>query len=102
MEAPTSPVVDLVQGYDECIMSYSESKDVLRLPATSGDQTVPFNHAVLLDGHVVGHWRHVPKARSVTIETSLYRTLARREARALDDAIERYGEFLGVTVGRLA
>ena len=63
---------------------------------------MPFNHAVLLDGHVIGHWRHVPKARSVTIETSLYRTLDRRETRAFDDAIERYGAFLGVTVSRLS
>ena len=39
--APTSPVVDLVQGYDECIMSYSESKDILREPAAPGDRTVP-------------------------------------------------------------
>ena len=101
IEAPTSPVVDLVQGYDECIMSYSESKDVLREPAAAGDPTVPFNHAVLLDGHVIGHWRHAPKAKAVTIETRLYRDLDRREARALDDAIERYGAFLGVTVGRL-
>ncbi len=100
--APTSPVVDLVQGYDECIMSYSESKDVLRESAAPGDRTAPFNHAVLLDGHVIGHWRHAPKTRSVTIETSLYRDLNRRETRALDDAIERYGTFLGVSVSRLS
>ena len=27
-------------------------------PAAAGDPIVPFNHAVLLDGHVIGHWRH--------------------------------------------
>ena len=32
---PTSPMVDLVQGYDECIMSYSESK---RRPAGAGGE----------------------------------------------------------------
>ena len=94
-------MVDLVQGYDECIMSYSESKDVLRVPAASGDQPAPFNHAVLLDGQVIGHWRHVPKARSVVIETSLYRPLRRAETSALDVAIARYGAFLGVSVSRL-
>jgi hypothetical protein len=99
---PTSPVVDLVQGYDECIMSYGESKDVLREPAAGGDPIVPFDHAVLLDGHVIGHWRHVPKSKVPTIETSVYRTLDPRETRALDDAIERYGAFLGVTVSRIS
>src|SRR5215813_6961784 len=33
---PPSPTVDLVQGYDECIMSYSESKDLLRREQTRG------------------------------------------------------------------
>jgi hypothetical protein len=98
---PTSPVIDLVQGYDECIMSYSESKDVLRLPAATNHQAELFTHAVLLDGQVVGHWRHVPKARSVTIETSTYVLLDRRETRALDAAVERYGAFLGEPVTRL-
>ena len=97
----TSPVVDLVQGYDECIMSYSESKDVLRLPAAADDLPAPLTHAVLLDGLVVGHWRHVPKARPVTIETSMYRPLDRRETRTLDAAVERYGAFLGDPVTRL-
>lgn len=97
----TSPVVDLVQGYDECIMSYSESKDVLRVGAASDDQPARFNHALLLDGQVVGHWRQVPKTRSVVIETSLYRPLKGREIPALDAAVKRYGAFLGVAVSRL-
>jgi hypothetical protein len=51
---------------------------------------------------VIGHWRHVPKSKVPTIETRLYRTLDPRETRALEDAIERYGAFLGVTVSRIS
>ena len=72
------------------------------MPAAKDDQPARFNHALLVDGQVVGHWRHVPKARSVVIETALYRPLRRAETSALDAAVERYGAFLGVTVSRLA
>jgi len=48
-----STVVDLVQGYDECIMSYSESRDVLLADVTDladAPEVQPFLHAILLDG----------------------------------------------------
>ncbi len=94
-----SAVIDLVQGYDECIMSYSESKDVLLEPlataAVPGDAIV-FTHAVLLDGRLIGHWRPVHGKNRGTVETSLCRPLDQAEARALDRSVERYGRFLGV------
>ena len=50
-----SKVVDLVQGYDQCIMSYSESRDVLLAgvsdPAVT-HEVQPFLHAILLDGRL--------------------------------------------------
>jgi winged helix DNA-binding protein len=95
---PPAPRVDLVQGYDEIVMSYSESKDVVAPPAA-----IPlyrdghiFLHAILLDGRLIGHWRHNPPKGSVIIETSLDRSLEPLEAQALDAAVERYGRFLGV------
>jgi hypothetical protein len=96
---PKSPVIDLVQGYDEYVMSYSESKDVLPLPlgptATVQGKS-SFFHAILLDGHLIGHWKHVLSKNAVTIQTNLYRPLARTEARALEAAVERYGRFMGM------
>lgn len=92
-----SKVIDLVQGYDECIMSYGESKDVLSAPrpATPGER-VMFTHAILLDGQLIGHWRPVSNKSTVVVETSFYRPLDRVEAQALDAAVERYSRFLGV------
>lgn len=93
-----SPVIDLVQGYDESVVSYSESKDVLRPLVVAGGKpsdVVVFMHAVLLDGQVIGHWRPVSSKGSVVIETSLYRRLDRVEALALEAAVGRYGRFLG-------
>ncbi|HEV8264014.1 MAG TPA: winged helix DNA-binding domain-containing protein [Gemmatimonadales bacterium] len=85
-----TPAVDLVQGYDEIIMSYSESRDdSFRL----GD--APFFHAVLLDGRLVGHWRPTAKRNSIRIEMVLKRALNGVEAKALDAAVRAYGKFVG-------
>jgi hypothetical protein len=92
-----SKVIDLVQGYDEVIMSYSESKDVLRAPSTPWDPMArpPLLHAVLLDGRLIGHWKPVVKRDEVTLETELHRRLEPPEHRALAAAVKRYGAFLG-------
>ena len=93
--SPPSPRVDLVQGYDEDVVAYSESKDVFRSPGRDAIAK-PFLHAILLDGRVVGHWRAAVKRRAVEIETQLYRPLDAPERAALADAAERYGRFVGV------
>ena len=93
--------VDLVQGYDEIVMSYGESKDVLFAwmdgEVTPADRPV-FLHAILLDGHLIGHWRPVPKGKQVVVDTVFYRPLKEGESRALDGAVERYGRYMGMPV----
>jgi winged helix DNA-binding protein len=98
---PEGPRVDLVQGYDECIMSYKESRDVLwegTAAATSPRNEAVFTHAILLDGRLLGHWRRVPEKASVAIEAWTYRGLERAEERALGEAAGRYERFLGAPV----
>jgi hypothetical protein len=82
VRASSKPVVDLVQCYDEIIMSYSESRDASFTP---GDRT--FMHAVLLDGRLVGHWKRTATRNSVRIETVLKRALTRVEAKAMNTAV---------------
>ena len=93
--------VDLVQGYDEIVMSYSESKDVLFAwmdgEVTPSDRPI-FLHAILLDGHLIGHWRPGRKGKQVVVDTVFYRALDEREARALDAAVERYAQYVGAPV----
>ena len=99
-QPPSSPRIDLIQGYDEYVMSYSDSKDVLR----SSDGRVTsrainpnvYLHAVLLDGQLVGHWRHVRRAKDVTVETVLYRKLEKAETSAMDVAVKRFGDCFGI------
>ena len=88
-------VVDLVQGLDECVISYSHSRDALRpAPPATGEPTV-FMHAILLDGRLIGHWRRDFDRKTMVVEASLYRPLNRTETRALNNAVERYGNFEG-------
>lgn len=91
------PTVDLVQGYDEIIMSYSESRDASFTPVDSR-----LLHAVLLDGRMIGKWKPVAERNSLVLKTVLNRTLTRVEQDALGAAIEAYTRFAGVplTVAR--
>ena len=86
---PSSPRIDLIQAYDEYVMSYGESKDVLRASVRPASRAVNRNvylHAVLLDGQLIGHWKAVLKANDVTVSAALYRDLSKAETVAMDVA----------------
>jgi hypothetical protein len=101
---PTRPRVDLIQGYDEYVMSYSETQALLFEspdPRTSATPTVaPYLHTVLSDGRVAGHWRHTLAKTSATVDVVQDRPFDAAEERALEEALARYGEYLGLPVGR--
>lgn len=93
--APTAPVVDLIQGYDEYVMSYSESKDVLsRDGQPAGGVEPAYLHAILLDGQVIGRWKHTATTRSVTLDTAFDRRLTADEVTAMESAVAHFGQFL--------
>jgi len=89
--------VDLVQGYDGFIMSYSESRDAAFVPVDSR-----LLHAVLLGGRMIGKWKPVAQRNSIVLKTVLDRALTRVERDALGAAIHAYSSFAGVplTVAR--
>lgn len=88
--------VDLVQCYDEMIVSYSESRDVLQRSEMSFP--VPryidgYQHVALLEGRLLGHWRVTPGG---SVETRISVQLDADRQSALDRAIERYQRFAEV------
>jgi hypothetical protein len=99
MPAKPTPRAHLLQGYDEYVIPYSESKDVLDVARVAGivraGRTM-FTHAIVLDGQVIGHWRRRPTTKRVAIEAQLGRRLGRVEQQAVDDAVERYARFVGL------
>ncbi len=89
---------DLVQCYDETIISYSESRrDVLAawgrpaLPVSVGG----FMHAILYDGRLLGRWRAAHGRDGGTVETLIDRRLNKQEREAVDATIARYRRFIG-------
>jgi hypothetical protein len=95
---PASPTVHLLQGYDEYIVGYSESKYVLDVSGAARSQPpgrTVFNSLVILDGQVAGHWKRTVNKDSVFIEAALYAPFDDAQMDALHAAATRYGEFLG-------
>ena len=92
-----SPTAHLLQGYDEYVIAYSESRSVLNVASLSGlipVGRVPFTHAVIVDGQFAGHWRRVVRAQAVTIEVQLRASLDGAQRDALEAAVGRYGRFM--------
>ena len=95
--APESeaPRAHLLQGYDEYIMGYNQTKDVFGYGAMGPLPPAwrPMTHALIIDGLVVGHWRRTVTPKSLIIDLQLYRPLDPGEHDAVDAAIDRYGAF---------
>jgi hypothetical protein len=87
--------VDLVQVYDEGVIAYSESRDVMSGGATIPPVGVALWHPILLDGRLRGLWRPRPGL----VETNLVRPLNASERQAFEAAVKRYGRFMGTPVG---
>lgn len=96
--APDAPAAHLLQTFDEFFSGYRESKDVADvdgwLRAVGGE--IGYYHAVVIDGQLVGRWRRKVRARDVQVDISPLRPLDPAEEEAVDAAVARYGEFLGL------
>jgi hypothetical protein len=95
---PPSPTVHLIQGYDEIVMGYTETKPLLARPGSPWQPATPpvFRLVVLLDGGVAGFWRPRPKKDRVSIEVAPMEPFAGPAAAALEAEASRYGAFLGL------
>ncbi|HZD99577.1 MAG TPA: winged helix DNA-binding domain-containing protein [Micromonosporaceae bacterium] len=92
---PGDPVIDLLQDFDEYVIGYSESRDVI---LTAGGPTETLRarlRPVLLDGRLVGYWRHALTASAVEIETVDVPAFRGVRAAAMQAAADRFGAFVG-------
>jgi Winged helix DNA-binding domain len=92
------PAAHLLQGYDEYIVGYTESRHVLDVEqiARAVPGTIPFYHAVIVDCQAAGHWRRQLRKGEMVIEMKLLRALEEEENREVERAVERYAEFVGM------
>jgi Winged helix DNA-binding domain len=90
-----APVVDLLQDYDEYVIGYFESRDVILTPGGPTDTLRARLRPVMLDGRLVGYWRHKVTASAVEIETVDVPAFTGAQAAAMQTAADRFGAFLG-------
>lgn len=92
-QADGRPRVDLVQIYDEIGVGYTESRDAI-LPTGAPLWGPAYYHSILLNGRLTGHWKRTVKGKAVSFDTKLLRPLKKAEAKALEEAQERYRRFV--------
>jgi hypothetical protein len=102
---PASPArmdrVQLLPIYDEYLIAYRDRQAVPHAPSalTSASRgPVTFQHAVVIGGQIAGTWRPSRKSRAVSVEITALRRLTSAERRALGNAVDRYGRFLGTSI----
>ena len=91
----------LLQAYDEYVIAYSESRDVIG-PAGMLGAAVPGQpqrlHVVVVGGQVVARWRLARTNASLLVDARPTRNLHAAERQAIDAAVDRYGWFAGRSV----
>lgn len=100
-EREDQPRVDLVQAYDELVMSYLRTRDVLTggVPLFTGSGGAPL-HWVLVDGRAAGRWgyRRDARGRPAHLVVRPFRDWTAAERAALHGAVEAFGRFAGTHV----
>jgi hypothetical protein len=92
------PVVDFVQGFDEMLCSYTDTKDWVvhhSVPRGLFPDRPRFNSAILLDGQVIGNWKAAVKKDRVVIETWRVRGFTAAEIAALRRGADRLRAWFG-------
>ncbi|MFN2512375.1 MAG: winged helix DNA-binding domain-containing protein [Pyrinomonadaceae bacterium] len=90
----------LLPAYDEYLVAYKDRSAALG--TKSGKRAAPgnavFSSSIVIGGRVVGYWKRSFKQDSVVIAVSPVAPFSKADARAVDEAAQRYGSFLGMKV----
>ncbi|GIG02644.1 winged helix DNA-binding domain-containing protein [Catellatospora citrea] len=93
------PVAHLLQGYDEYIVGYTESKHLLNVAGVGGGQRLDrpvYNGVLIIDSQVAGHWKRTVGRTEVAVEVLVYAPLDADRAAAVQAAADHHGRFLGL------
>lgn len=93
---PDGPEVDLLQAYDELLMSYRETRAVVFDPGLPPqDRAGAYVHCLAVDGVVAGRWRWLASpAREALVDVQWLRDASPRERAALDAAVADLDAYL--------
>ncbi len=89
----------LLPGFDEYLLGYKNRDavlDVRRAPKIVPGNNGMFLPTLVIDGRVTGTWKRVLKKKSIIVTVSPFTALKKTEKEALAQAVERYGNFIGM------
>jgi hypothetical protein len=96
------PAAALLQGYDEYVVAYSDTKFAYNLAgnaAAPGQYTENMMfHPVAFDGQVGAFWRRRAKPKLIELDVDLLIEPTARQRKALTTEIARFEAFVGVPV----
>jgi DNA glycosylase AlkZ-like len=96
--AVKGPVAMLLPNYDEYLIAYKDRAafvDQARAANVVARSGGAFANHLIIDGRLAGGWSRTTKPNAVLIEVAPYKKLTPVQARAVANAAECYGEFLG-------
>jgi hypothetical protein len=91
----------LLPNYDEYFIGLKDRSAIGKLvsPLHPEEKSVALNaHVVIVNGQIVGGWRRELKRDKVTVTVQLLARLTDPEGRAVAEAANRYGDFLGLAI----
>jgi hypothetical protein len=98
--AAKGPTALLLPNYDEYLIAYKDRSCVVDSSRTAANIVArsngAFPHHLVIDGTLEGSWRRELKGNSVLVEVAPYRKLTPAQTRAVMNAVDCYGEFLGL------
>jgi hypothetical protein len=89
----------LLPNYDEYLIAYKDRAhfvDASRAANIVARSNGAFANHLVIDGCLAGSWSRTVKATSVLIEVAPYKKLTPAQTRAVTNACDCYGEFLGL------
>jgi DNA glycosylase AlkZ-like len=94
-----TPVVQLLQAYDEFVVGYTESRYLgdpraARVRSAFIDRNLR-NSTVMLDDRVAGHWRRSTTPSKVEVDVELYAALKGAARMALGRTVDELSRFIG-------
>ena len=99
-EVPSS-TVHLLPDYDEYTVGYTDRSmifDSANTKKLDSRMSELAQYVIVIDGLIAGTWKRTIKRSEVVIELVRFRDLTKAEEKALADAAERYGKFLGLPI----
>lgn len=88
-------LVHLLPSWDEFTVAYRDRSALLH-PAFPQDSFIVLGPVIVVDGRLVGSWKRNITKGAVTVTCTLYAPLSADDQEALEQAVGRYGRFLGL------